>query len=723
MDALLIHSTAQASPDQSQTPASFSLKEIASWTPGVCQSVKPRARASVPALQRGLVWKPQQNELLWDSILRGFPIGALVVTRWSEALKKTAESSDGHPTYHLLDGQQRCHAIALGFSDPFSTTSPGSDESPILWLDLEPSFAGNSTRNFLIRATTSAHPWGYQKDDNALPLQAHAIRGALGRLGIKTDDPDYRRPAPSAIWPAEEAATTPVPLAWLLALPTDDERFFWDALSRRAEGATNLKWVAKIREFCANSRSSTGASRIFNGIRRAHVTRVIALEAPELDEASAQEDANGDERQGVSNMEQLFQRLNRQGTPLDGEELAYSMIKAYWPELESPIDAAAERRMPQARMVSLGVRTALADGAKASIPGQPSVSSLRAIAKNEHDKKQVIQGFVGNELKLACDAVDQWLKYHPKTNAGGLLPVHVTSIAMGSREVYVLLLHFANRLAGKDTPANWHVTMLALATLVHWFAPEKSKVVNRIFASCKEGLDAERISLALVGARQAGELHPVHSPEAVGHFINLDGHDLKKWSWGVPLHGDGNEDGIRARWANWGGFLDFRSNRELLLYAQREFMAARFHDYDPARRDLWEDHNRPWDFDHILAHKYFYNRKDGSEFREACSQWGWTIGNLRAWPFEDNRSEQAETARGKLSVDGELDLVRVRNSRIIPEHVDAFSGGEDARREPEIALKFVKACRERLLEIYGEWYHSVQMERLFPPPSSPAEAG
>lgn len=509
-----------------------------------------------------------------------------------------------------------------------------------------------------------------------------------------------------------------MPLAWLLALPTDNESSFWDALDRRARNASGLSWTAKVREFCAHLHSTNGATRIFKAIKRAHATHVIALEAPELDEASAQENADGDDRDGVSNMEQLFQRLNRQGTPLDGEELAYSMIKAYWPELEAPIDAASERRMPQARMVSLGVRTALADGSKGNVPGQPSVSSLRAIAKNDHDKKQIIQGFVGNGLKHACNTVDLWLRYHPETNSRGLLPVHVTSIAMGSREVYLLLLHFAKRLGSQDAPANWNITMVGLATLIHWFAPEKAKVVTRVFAGCKESLDIEQIKLALLDARHAGELHAVHAPEDVGRFIDLKGHDLKSWNWGVPLHGDGNEEGIRLRWANWGGFLEFRFNRELLLYAQREFMAARFKDYDPARRDLWEDHNRPWDFDHILAHKYFYNRRDRSDFREICSQWGWTIGNFRAWPFEDNRSEQAETARGKLSVDGELDLVRVHNSRIRPEHVDQFSGGDTTRRDPEAALGFVTACRERLLEIYGDWYRSMEMEKLFPSPSS-----
>ena len=41
----------------------WTLKEISEWT-------HKDSIVSIPAIQRGLVWKPQQVELLWDSILR-----------------------------------------------------------------------------------------------------------------------------------------------------------------------------------------------------------------------------------------------------------------------------------------------------------------------------------------------------------------------------------------------------------------------------------------------------------------------------------------------------------------------------------------------------------------------------------------------------------------------------------------------------------------------------
>jgi len=499
-------------------------------------------------------------------------------------------------------------------------------------------------------------------------------------------------------------------LAWLLKSPIEDKNVFWSRLGDRA-ASSSLSWAKIVHEFCVNPETENSRVHIFKGISRAHAARLVAIEAPkELLDESELEKTTGD-GEGVSNIEQLFQRLNRQGTKLDGEELAYSMIKAYWPDLERPINEVSEHRMPQARMVSLGVRAALAKDAIQSLPGSPTVSALRVIARSEKDKKDIIQDFILQDLQRACDLVDQWLKYNSVTNPDGLLPVHITSIAIGSREVYLLLLHFAKRLHGIEEPENWSKTMQGLATILHWFAVDKAKATNRIYAGCRNELSVGNIQFSLKGAISAGEIHRIHAPDVVEEFVALPNADLKSWNWGSPIRGDGNEEGILLRRNTWEGFLNFRSNKELLLYAQRAFLAKQFPEYDPARKDLWEAHNRPWDFDHILAHYYFYNRKDGSEFRGICGEWGYTIGNLRAWPYEDNRSDQRETAADKIKGDPE----QLKNSFLSACEERAFSGGDSTRcHEPE-ARFFAENCRERLLRIYRTWYETLAIAELTGP--------
>ena len=59
----------------------------------------------IPEIQRGVVWNATRCEVLWDSILRGIPIGAI-------SLRPT---EDGR--WEIFDGQQRTNAVALGYAD------------------------------------------------------------------------------------------------------------------------------------------------------------------------------------------------------------------------------------------------------------------------------------------------------------------------------------------------------------------------------------------------------------------------------------------------------------------------------------------------------------------------------------------------------------------------------------------------------------------------------
>ena len=154
----------------------LTLRTIASWQLDGIENGSSEITARVPSLQRGAVWEPQQVEMLWDSIMRGFPIGSIVIA------KKIAQQNDKHqPTlasysvpskdtsHHILDGQQRCNAIAWGFVDPWNENL--SDDI-VLWLDIKPGDRlKNTTRKYLTRVTTKAHPWGFQHGDQSENLR------------------------------------------------------------------------------------------------------------------------------------------------------------------------------------------------------------------------------------------------------------------------------------------------------------------------------------------------------------------------------------------------------------------------------------------------------------------------------------------------------------------------------------------------------------------------
>ena len=87
------------------------------------------SKFKIPNIQRGLVWKSIQMELLWDSILRGFPIGSMLVL-----------DRKGNGGGDILDGQQRANAIITTRRLPIRLTGRRTN------LQNSPSAASRSTR-------------------------------------------------------------------------------------------------------------------------------------------------------------------------------------------------------------------------------------------------------------------------------------------------------------------------------------------------------------------------------------------------------------------------------------------------------------------------------------------------------------------------------------------------------------------------------------------------
>ena len=153
--------------------------------------------AGLPTLQRGAVWRARQIELFWDSLLRSFPVGSLLLAKkitGQDTRPSPVTGSAPEASYHILDGQQRSNAIAWGFYLPEQPekngkgkyTFPPTEDTAgknkaaksMLWLDLmpfDPNSLPRTSRKYLFRLTTTAHPWGYSVDDNASRLPYHDI--------------------------------------------------------------------------------------------------------------------------------------------------------------------------------------------------------------------------------------------------------------------------------------------------------------------------------------------------------------------------------------------------------------------------------------------------------------------------------------------------------------------------------------------------------------------
>lgn len=721
----------------------LTVPQVASWALDLhnITSSSPRVMAktdvvaSIPVLQRGLVWKPHQVELLWDSLLRGFPIGSFVVSRRIEG--QLAEPSGATVSHHLLDGQQRYNTIALGFTDNFNSNASDSVQSA-LWIDLAPAMAAKSTRDYLVRLTTSAHPWGYQKNDGAARLSAGAIRKSLPKE-VDPETPEYKniRPGPLDIGPTE--ATAPVPLSWLLLAGLEkghdaadgkikiDAEQFWTSISHKLDEQKNTNkwnWAERSKKFLVSSEfDGVQKGHILSGVNRVLSGSIVLLEAPaELLEHSSQQEKgtghSGPDSQNIASIEHLFQRLNRLGTPLSGEELAYSMIKAYWPEVRKPLDKVENRRIPNSRLASLAARAAFVhvNPIPETLPAPLSVSRLRAIASGKNrEEKSLIENYFSKTLVDTSRQIDNWLLYDKGSRPYGILDVHLTDIARRRPDIYLLFLCFASRL--QDDKREWSKTMTGIATLLAWFtgkAKNCNEAVRRLYCSCKDDLSNGYLSIdslryGILEALERGLIKPIPSPENVREFLPNNDEINIAWTWGNHVDAKAtanNQDERRKLHLKWDGFLNFRHNKNILLYVQRKFIYEYLNNYDPARSDLWEDHNRPWDFDHILPKSYLHNRKHGN-WRNVCNQWRDTIANLRAWPFEKNRSDGRHTANEKIS--GKTEMLE---SFLDGLEIEGFSGGDKVRNDDRSAGAFIGACRSRLLRIYTEWYTSLEIGRL-----------
>ena len=768
------HCSPTVKPSTQPTTHVLSLRDIAAWQLPQLAAGQPSIIAAIPSLQRNAVWKPQQVELLWDSILRGFPVGALTV---SEVLQGQQSRAGKHGsgwdapaiTHHLLDGQQRCNAIALGWVDPLDANADTT-----LWLDIQPAtyFSASSSRAFLLRLCTRAHPWGYDTPDELSKLSASQIRSALAQDYAWPTQPHedrYQRPHPSDTWPHK--AGVPLPLAWLLeaAAAATPQQPLWQRVRTRLQAQFAQQdlhanhWARKAERFLVeaaqphNDASLHGSLHdISQALQRALGFAVVALTVPQealsrptrQEGASTADNATDDTSElRIANVEHLFQRLNAGGTELRGDELLYSMVKAYWPGIEATIDS-LPRRPPATQVALLGTRVALTDAAITKPRGALSVSQLRAIAHPpESDKKELhlqeqqqieqmfglhapaqSQGSGDAEIARILQRVDEWLLYDAQKNPWGLPPVLRSQLAQQCPEMFFFLMLLARTSLHQPIAARHDKAvrrrLLGLATAVHWFGTDAQAAVRQLWSakSPTQWLTPRAFEGVLEPLKHLGEgktgVVDLRSPRGLAKIIQVPTHDtLEDWSWwhtliATPAAGD--DDAQNARHDKYWPLLEkLPYCQPLLMYCQRAWMAQRFGQFDRYLGDYWDEHNRPWDFDHILPQAYF-TQKRNAQYMKVCQEWGYTIGNLHILRFEENRSRQDQRATDSIA-NTHIDMAWLRdgNRDLRPafslRHDDVRGGSKE---RSDAVLGFVCAARTRLLRLYQEWYEQLDIAAL-----------
>jgi hypothetical protein len=747
------------------SPNTLSLLEIASWQFTKISKNKPRIIAGIPSLQRGAVWNAGQVELLWDSILRGFPIGALVLcpklnNQGTHSGKYGSGWGNDDVTHHLLDGQQRCNAIALAFVDAHKTfdinglsiSAPAS-----LWIDLDPSMPKGSTRQFLFRMITTAHPWGYSAHDKPNFLGVQEIRDAVKKYG------KGKRPKIEDSWP--HISRSAIPFSWLSYAAFYqglDGRELWDSVLNKCKelpeefhGDNGPAWVKIafniIKDHIDGQKSNTHLKRIETSLNHAKYFKIAALIVPPsaIEEKSLQEEtgeiAGSEQNNRIYNVEHLFQRLNSAGTELRGEELLFSMIKAYWPNIERTFAAIKDNRgnsylpMPASRLAMLGARAALIDFDKNDkFPAPFTVSKIRSLATEKNqtalEARKKLENYFGlttddtndfmnSDFHLNLRLIDKWLLYNDSTeNDIGIPPALRSSLAKDAPEVFLFLLYFAQK-SRNECISDYDIfslrkPILGFVTALHWFGVDVSSASNYllpsfnmsklspnsfsgIFSICINNDDGKRTILRILNPNELESLIPIicHSDK-----------ELSAWTFEKRILAPDTirENKLFKEHNEWKFLSKLLHSKSLLLFAQRAYLSREFNDFDPSNIDIHEGKNRPWDYDHILPNSTLYRNQ--GKYRDCCRQWINTIGNFRACALEKNRSRQEDAAKNEI-----ITLTDYLDSLInSPEECNSFSlTWKQVDDDPIRVASFMNAARSRLIRIYKDWFNSLEIGKLF----------
>lgn len=418
----------------------------------------------------------------------------------------------------------------------------------------------------------------------------------------------------------------------------------------------------------------------------------------------------------------------------------------------------------------------------------PSVDDFRRLMNGQNKEHpafaQDLKSYISGDGLQVFEAAHRFLTQ----GQHGLPPVLANELAQRSPDVLFLFLCWLDRLrfdsaavqldavdSTISTPAARRV--LGFLTSLAWFAkPEnKPRAVNTIWHGLQtlstdklpEFFNRERfLKTMAIDINGKQNMIPVLAPDVLQRALQkcILGYqgcketisrsdstiwtDWNKWEWLIDqkrprdiddaLHHifqeanltEGETVSERVR-ATWNQFMEaLMGNKSMLLYAQRDWINSWFSDFDPSLPEFLEDKNRPWDYDHIHPKSFLQGRNGGTlqGLPQIIKDWHNSIGNLRAWPLEANRSDgdaapsiKLKTASPEEAKYGITDANKCEASFIPPKdfsrhwslcdpaHGKKLNDSDNTFPERQA---LVNAMVWRFLAIYRQWYDDLKLSTL-----------
>ena len=587
--------------------ASITINELIKWADGNSPAGKGLSgKLVLPPIQRSSgLWGQRQIAEYWDSLLRGFPLGVMLIHKISKPIDcrnlldgQQFKANEGD--WALFDGQQRLSAILLGFGKG----SLFYRHKLKLWVDPT---QNPDKENFLfpIALSSAGQPFGYDKDFGKLSLEDRR------KARKKFDEKHKNLHTPAKIFELVEGED----------LSIGKEKSF-QSLSIIAE-------------------SIRSGDNTTHGDLHEHIKNIlngkIDMEVP-LQDVSSIMPINGKDSSGERKLRDYhlyFRRIGQNGTGLTDNEYIYSVIKEKFPEIQDSFDKILSPTTDggcgyisdpvELAIASLRVaRGIVTSEVKDAIVGRPDRNFASNLDKDNNEIiakfEEMVRDGEHSQLAKAVKHIRTTLEYHPEQNERGL-PLFM--LAPLPRELFDCLLLAAIKTDNSvEIERKWMIPFclfwMALQNndgeFANWFYSlvlgykDKGEVVpgmemgTKLFAKLVK--DCEGDNTIKKSPRRA-ELDLIRDNAKIGQFLTKA---KSKFRFGHEVLNEQREVQQGKLTADFLELVAWRdhSKKNILLWLQREYLhklCAAYGSYDPT---AGLDEDFPIEFDHLIPHNIFY---------------------------------------------------------------------------------------------------------------------
>lgn len=693
-------------------PLNFNLQEISNWQ---LQQDDSTNSVELPSLQRGFVWKASQIESLWDSILRGYPIGAFLLSK----------SEDDK--LFLLDGQQRATSVAIGFYNPWRLDENkfwSVKDVPVAWIDLIPA-EKTITQKFVIRVVTQSHPWGYQRKNHNTILSVSDRSKALEifKHNENNKEPSYFNFSKKHVFPYD--ANLPVPLAFLIQSILESGSDWKNQLVNLCEESLHENIYTKYfhnEDIYIEKLKSVLFDPDFNDADFVKgVENIRQIQVPGI--VVSQDVLKAEDEQSETDPT-LFVRLNSSGTRIAGDELIYSIYKASFKEAKQLVENIGSSFMSAPMVISIVSRLVLSELENGQFPYSLNVNGFRNKIKDNGFKEKMREWIGDDHNSPAANLFKRAFDILQSKGNFNMPPVLVKKMVKDNPEVFLLLLRWLNSQT-KEITKEQEKKILATFTSLAWFGIDNVRYVREIWScSHEENLWSKTYLSRPFLHKEAYFMYPLIQPQLFRAYLiksvveedvqweklyPADSSEILKIYRGVLKVDMEDEEKLNGARELWARFINkLIHSKSFLLFVQRDYINKKFVDYNQLTE--LEDTNVPWDWDHIYPNSWVYSQW---HIHTNVRHWNNTIGNYRALSLEENRSEG-----NKIDPAIRLEKEKVRENSFIKDDwsywskIDAYfnekNDASGAMRE-----NYLNAVIHRLCNIYQEWYDTFDIGSLF----------